>query len=278
MKGIPIFLILVSLSSCNFEAPTNSVRNTSSGGGTTDDSGDSSTGIGNCTSKSFGSGVPDWISDNFNCVQVTVVGTNYQFVSNDIPEHNSAYFPTTDSRYESSMPVGRAVNPNQISEQSYTFTIPITPVFGGGTATSFDAIGVATDGIVFYNNEAAPGDTLAAEIATLDNANAHPTNTGSYHYHIEPLKITNDDSKIIGILRDGYTVFGRKCPATNDYPGNNGDALDSFNGHTAETGITGLGIVYHYHVFDIASDDGDGVSEPVITDTYRGTPGSMVSN
>ena len=99
---------------------------------------------------------------------------------------------------------------------------------------------------------------------------------GSYHYHIEPVEVTDNDAKLIGILRDGFPVFGKKCPATNDYPGNNGDSLDTKNGHTANTGITGLGTIYHYHVYNIASDDGDGVSEPVITDTYNGTPGTMI--
>lgn len=278
MKTLIIFLSFISLVSCNMSAPTNASRRSTEGGSTGGGTSGGSTGVGNCTSTSFGFGVPDWIQDNFNCVRVTIDGSNYKFETNDIPMHNSAYFPTDDSRYESSMPVGRAVNPNQISEQNYTFLIPITPVFGSGTATSLDAIGVATDGVVFYNNEAAPGDTLAAEIATLDNANAHPTNTGSYHYHIEPVEITNNDSKLIGVLRDGFPVFGRKCPATNDYPGNNGDSLDNFNGHIADTGITGLGTIYHYHVYDIGTDDGDGISEPVITDTYRGIPGTMTNN
>lgn len=242
--------------------------------GTTDSTSSSDgddSGVGSCLSKSFGSGVPDWIADNFDCVQVTKSGSYYVFKTNDIPEHDSAYFPDDDSRYTSSMPSGRSTNPNEISEQSYTFTIPVTPASSGGTATSGDAIGVAVDGVVFYNNEAAAPDTLANEIATLDTANAHPTNTGSYHYHIEPTEITDDDTKIIGILRDGYPVFGRKCPSTNTYPSD----LDTYNGHTADTGISGLDTIYHYHVADIASDDSDGVSEPVITDTYYGTPGSM---
>lgn len=238
----------------------------------------SASSVGNCTSKSFGTGVPDWIADNFKCVQVSVVGSNYQFITNDIPEHNSAYFPSNDSRYISTMPTGRAVNPNNIEEQSYTFNIPTGPVAGAGSATSGDAIGVSIDGVVFFNNEAAAPDTLANEIATLDTANAHPTGNGSYHYHIEPVEISDNDVKLIGVLRDGFPVFGRKCPATNDYPGNNADSLDTKNGHIAATGIVGLGTIYHYHVADIASDDGDGVSEPVITDTYNGSPGTMVHN
>lgn len=173
------------------------------------------------------------------------------------------------------MPSGRSVNPNQISEQSYTLTIPSSPASSGGVATSGNAIGVAIDGVVFFNNEAAAPDTLSDEVDTLDTANAHPTGSGAYHYHIEPTEITSDDAKLIGILRDGYPVFGRKCPETNDYPGTGTAALDSYNGHTANTNITGLGTIYHYHLADMS---GDGVTETVVTDTYYGTPGSMVNN
>jgi len=237
----------------------------------------SSTGssVGNCLTKSFGAGVPGWISDNFDCVQVTVSGGNYVFVTNDIPEHNSAYFPSSDNRYTSAMPSGRNVNPNNISEQSYTLTIPSSPSASGGVATSGNAIGVAIDGIVFYNNQAAAPDTLANEVATLDTANGHPTAGGAYHYHVEPTEITDNDSKLIGVMRDGYPIFGKKCPTDGNLPGVGSPALDAHNGHTSNTGITGLSTIYHYHLGDIS---GDGVTDVVVTDEYYGTPGTMVHN
>lgn len=241
---------------------------TSDGGGDSSSSDDNGNDLGNCLDKSFGSDVPDWIANNFDCVQVTKSGSNYVFKTNNIPMHNSAYFDEDDSRYESSMPSGRAVNPNRIGEVNYTFTIPVTPSSGDDVDTEYNAIGVAIDGLVFFNNQAAAPDTLANEVATLDNGNGHPTNTGAYHYHIEPLEITDNDTKLIGILRDGYAVFGKKCPSTNTAPSD----LDARNGHTADTGITGLGTIYHYHLGVLA---GDGVDEEVITDTYYGSPGTM---
>lgn len=225
----------------------------------------------NCLSSSFGSGVPDWIANNFDCVQVTSDGTYYTFTTNDVPEHKSAYFDTDHENYTSEMPSGRSVNPNQIGEQNYVFTIPVNPTAGAGVATDMNAIGVATDGVVFFNNQAASPDTLEDEVETLDTANGHPTDVGAYHYHIEPVEITDDDTNLIGVLRDGFPVFGQKCPATNTYPSD----LDTKNGHTANTGISGLGTIYHYHVADMA---GDSVSTAVITDTYNGTPGSMTNN
>lgn len=228
----------------------------------------------NCLTKSFGNGVPAWISENFACVQVTVSGSNYVFSTNDIPNHKSAYFGSSDSRYEA-VPADKKQNPNFISEQNYSLTVPTSPaVAGTATDAAMDAIGVSVNGVVFYNNEAAPGDSLAAEVESFDGYNGHPTQTGSYHYHVEPTYITNDDTKLIGILLDGFAVFGRKCPATNAYPTD----LDGNNGHIAATGISGLDTIYHYHVADLSGANDDGVSIPVITGSYAGTPGTFTNN
>lgn len=273
MKKLVVLFFTLFLSSCIQQPLTEEEKEKSTFGYE-----DTESEAGNCLTKSFGAGVPGWIVDNFECVQVTMSGGNYKFVTNDIPEHNSAYFDDDDHRYTSEMPWGRRTNPNEISEQNYVMYITSAPSSSGGIATNMDAIGIAVDGVVFYNNQAAAPHTLANEIYTLDTANGHPTHTGAYHYHIEPVEITNNDSKLIGVLRDGFPVFGRKCPTNNLYPGNGTAALDNYNGHTSDTGIDGLDTIYHYHVADIASDDGDGVSEPIITDTYYGTPGIMTRN
>ena len=241
------------------------------GGSTTGTVVDAST---TCLTKSFATGVPQWISDNFDCVQVTVSGSNLLLTTNDVPNHNSAYFSSTDSRYEA-VPSGNTANPNAISAQNYQMTVPGTPaVAAAATDTAMDAIGIATNGVVFYNNEAAPGDSLEAEVSSFDNYNGHPTNTGSYHYHIEPTYLTNDGADLIGVLMDGFAVFGRKCPSTSTYPTD----LDTNNGHTADTGVTGLGSIYHYHVADLTGTADDGIAIPVITGSYAGTPGSFTNN
>ncbi|MAZ49074.1 MAG: hypothetical protein CME65_10955 [Halobacteriovoraceae bacterium] len=263
MKYLGLFLLVSMVVSCGVEQTTSSSSSTSSSS------------VGDCLDSSFGSGVPDWIKNNFDCVQVSVVGSSYKFVTNDVPMHNSAYFPSDHSRYLATMDSGRSVNPNEISAQNYTMYIPISPNTVA-TTTDMNAIGVATDGVVFYNNQAASPDTLANEVATLDPANGHPTNTGSYHYHINPDEITNDDSNLIGIARDGYAVFGEKCPTDGNLPGVGTSSLDSYNGHTSNTGVTGLGTIYHYHLND---ESGDGVSTVIVVgDSYRGSPGTMTNN
>lgn len=232
-----------------------------------EESDSSSSSIGSCTSNYFGAGVPAWISSNFSCANVVVSGAFYVFTVNDIPNHNSYYFGSSDSRYES-MSGG---NPNVISEQNYTFNIPITPNTTGQSTTG-DAIGVATNGVVFFNDEAAPGDTLAAEVSTFDALAGHPTGGGVYHYHSEPTYLSSNDANIIGVLRDGYAVFGQLCPDNNLSPGSGTAALDGNNGHTANTRVTGLGSIYHYHINDL----GQGIK--VVTGDYYGAPGTFTNN
>lgn len=269
MHKILPFLILFASIACGpkeeEEKPAKPDQGTTSDGGVA--------GI-TCLTKSFSSEVPSWISDNFDCVQVSKSGSNYVFATNDIPNHNSAYFGSSDSRYEA-VPSGNSANPNFIGQQNYQMTLPASPAkASSATDTTYDAIGIATNGVVFYNNEAAPGDTLENEVVTFDNYAGHPTDIGSYHYHIEPTALTNDGSDLIGILMDGFPVFGKKCPATGAAPTD----LDGNNGHEADTKISGLDTIYHYHVADLSGAYDDGVGIAVITGSYGGTPGSFTNN
>ena len=198
-------------------------------------------------------------------------GDNLQFNTNDIPNHDSAYFGEDDSRY-AEVPEGNRANNNSIIEQDITLTMPASPaVADSATETGMGPIGVAVNGVVFFNNEAAPGDSLEEELTTFDSYAGHPTGTGTYHYHSEPSFLSNDDDSLIGILLDGFPVFGRKCSSTGTYPTD----LDENNGHTHDTGINGLDSIYHYHLGVI---DGDGVDVPVVTGSYAGSPGNRTED
>jgi hypothetical protein len=170
-----------------------------------------------CTS-SFGTGVADFISKTFTCVTVTVSGTNYVFKTSSVPTYKSYYWGSTSSLYESALYSNSSKtntgNPNKILTQNYTITVPIQNITQTAPASEMGPIGVATNGIVIYNDYAAPGDSLATEYYTFDTAQGHPTNTGSYHYHVEPPKITNSDSALVGIAMDGYLIFGKKHDTT----------------------------------------------------------------
>src|SRR5205823_11194833 len=95
--------------------------------------------------------------------------------------------------------------------------------------------------VALFSNVAAPGDDIYLEAATFDPCRAHPTQTGVYHYHSEPYAISSNDSNLIGVMRDGYFVYGRK-DADGSTP-----ALDAAGGHTGTTPDSATP-VYHYHV------------------------------
>jgi len=162
-----------------------------------------------CTS-SFGTGVADFIAKTFSCGTVTASGTNYIFKTTSIPTYKSYYWGSTSSGYESTLySTSNYGNPNTIIAQSYTITVPITSTSITAPAAAMGAIGVATNGIVLYNDVAAPGDSLSTEYYTFDSAQGHPTDTGSYHYHVEPPKLTLTDNVLVGIAMDGYLIFGK---------------------------------------------------------------------
>lgn len=239
-----------------------------------------------CTTT-IGTGVADWVKNSFTCVTVSVSGSNYVFKSTSVPNYNSYYFGSSSSSYESSLyATTNYGNPNLISAQSVSLTIPISTTNATATATSYGTIGLATNGISLYNDQAAPGDSLSTEYATFDTAQGHPTNTGSYHYHVEPPKISNSDTKLVGILQDGYLVFGKyhnasdtsstnntsgftlssatsstKCTSTpNDLPSTWSELANyrSTTGHTSSNS-------YHYHV-----NNGSGVNGIIISGKYIG--------
>lgn len=161
--------------------------------------------------------MPEWIQTSFTCVTVSVSGSNYVFKFNSVPTYKSIYWGSSNANYESTMYVNsgqsNSANPNLIKSQNYTLTVPINNQNTVATTSGFGMIGVSTNGIAIYNDQAAPGDSLSTEYYTFDSAQGHPTNTGAYHYHVEPPKISNNDSKLVGIAKDGYLIFGKKHDA-----------------------------------------------------------------
>ncbi len=243
-----------------------------------------------CTS-SFGTGVADFVSKTFKCVTVTVSGTNYVFKTSSLPTYKSYYWGSTSAGYESSLYKNSTKsnygNPNKILAQNHTITVPINNTTTTAPTSASGAIGVTTNGIVIYNDQAAPGDSLSTEYYTFDTSQGHPTSTGSYHYHVEPPKITNTDSALVGIAMDGYLIFGKlhdtttsntfnfslaatssttKCtsnpttlPTTWAYKSN----YETNTSHTAGTNE------YHYHV-----NNGSEVNGIILSTKLIGTAGT----
>lgn len=179
-------------------------------------------------------------------VNVYMDGTRVVIESDGVPDHTSPYF--TDSRYAAydGTNTNFNLNPNRISEQSFTFTIPADPQEASSkSATPLGAIGVAVNGVAIFNQYAGPNQPLTNEIDSFDQNNGHPQQSGVYHYHIEPLSLTlqNGGDALVGFLLDGFPVYG---PVENGQAVVNSD-LDAYHGHDGVTSDFPNGI-YHYHI------------------------------
>ena len=181
-------------------------------------------------------------------VTVTCDGDEIVIVANGVPNHMSPYFDEADSRhaaYNGDNPQFR-LNPNRIAEQNMTFRIPKNPQLDPNhEATPLGPIGISLNGVPFFNQYAAMRAPLTNEINSFDQYNGHPAQAGQYHYHIEPLYLTETEGKdgLLGFLLDGYPVYG---PLENGTTLSSDD-LDDYHGHEGTTADYPEGI-YHYHI------------------------------
>jgi hypothetical protein len=186
----------------------------------------------------------------YGATSITFDGTWVTIKCNALPDHKSAYYPTTNPLYEafSGTTFGGFTfnqNPNSISTQNITLKIPVNPVAAATHATTpMGVMGVALNGVPFFNQYAAGGSPLTNEITSFDQWWGHPQMTGMYHYHVEPKYLTTvkaTSSSLMGFLLDGFPVYGPKETNGSDPTG-----LDVYHGHTHVTADYPAGI-YHYH-------------------------------
>ena len=228
-----LFTLIIGLAACNVEDdPTQSFDNTD---------------------------LPFGYSKFLSNVEVYVDGNEVVINSDGLPNHGSPYFDSSSDMYEAYTGTNASwhQNPNDISEQTLTFRIPLNPAEASNkTATPMGPIGVAINGIPLFNQYAAGGADLTGEINSFDQYNGHPQQTGQYHYHIEPLFLTAErgEEALVGYLLDGFPVYG---PRENGAVIDNSD-LDSYHGHFGSTPEYPDGI-YHYHFTSTAPYlNGDG--------------------
>ena len=200
-------------------------------------------------------------------VSVTLEGDEIVLRANGVPDHGSPYFGRGDSRYEAyngPNPQFRQ-NPNLIQEQNLVLRIPRNPeVDPSHPATPMGPIGLALNGVPFYNQYAAMRAPLTQEINGFDQYNGHPQQQGGYHYHIEPLWLTAENGKdaLLGFLLDGFPVYG---PMEGGVLVTNAD-LDDYHGHVTPTAEYPEGI-YHYHIT---------AEDPYLNGTgFYGVPGTV---
>ena len=124
----------------------------------------------------------------------SIDNNNITFNTDNLPNHSSPYWPTSNDLYEeyNGSNSNFRINPNKIEAQNISITVPKNPSESiAKLATSLGAIGVARNGVVFYNQYAGPNNQpLTNEINSFDQWLGHPTGQSAYHYHIEPLYLT----------------------------------------------------------------------------------------
>ena len=181
-----------------------------------------------------------------SAVTVSTSGNSVILKSNGLPDHKTPYWGVGNALYED-FPTGYHANVNtSMTSHNYSMTIPVTPDLASThEATSLGAIGMAINGVPIYNDREGGNVALdALTITTFDYSGAHPGPGQDYHYHTTGRYTTQDDAKLIGFLRDGFPIYGRK-DTTGVYP-----TLDTYGGHTGPTQDFPTGI-YHYHASNV---------------------------
>ncbi len=222
-------------------------------------------------------------SDNFS---IYVNGDEVVIESNGLPNHTSPYWSNTMERTINGITTPAAATnhalfveptvtsydnmaPGNIDDfnGSYTLRVPVSPsTASSSTATGLGAIGMAVSGSMIYNDEEGPNVPLENAVGSLDYTAAH-TGPQSYHYHLEPKAWTEDDEELVGIISDGFFIYGRKCNSTGDYPTD----LDSSGGHTSTTQHNDEA-EYHYH---IENSTYLGQYYIIFPGDYQGTPNAI---
>jgi hypothetical protein len=162
----------------------------------------------------------------------------------NIPNHPTAEFPE------------RRGNPSFIQEHEYTYYLPLNPVRNAkavamdknnsNRALPMGAIGIAINGVVFYN----PFDAGMQDATDMmDRCCGHPSPDNRYHYHKYPVCVKSpfadegeEHSPLIGWAFDGFPIYGPyegKGVMAKDSKDN---PLNEFNVHFDE--VRG----WHYHV------------------------------
>jgi YHYH protein len=192
--------------------------------------------------------VPTVFSSNFkSSVTLSSDGKTLTAKSKGVPDHKSPYWESTNSLWEAQT-TGQVVNPGSLQSQTFVMSIPISPVAASSKEeTSLGPIGMALNGVAIYNDR--EGGNVPVDAGTLksfDRAGAHSGPGGLYHYHFSGDFTSKDDAKLIGWLRDGFPIYGRKCSSTGTYA----TGLDSNGGHTTTTTEYSTAI-YHYHCSNV---------------------------
>jgi hypothetical protein len=193
----------------------------------------------NLTTKAIVDGSVTWN----NQFTIALNGATRDFTTNILPDHPTGTYPVdaNDDAYQYDR------NPNSISEQSLTFSLPANPTLAVSPNCVGGEIGILLSGVVLFNAFDAGGrDALAHE--TQDACDGHPQQSGVYHYHNLSDCVEDEGtghSNLVGYAWDGFGIFGLRGEDGGIMT--NAD-LDECHGHTHLIEWDGQQVeMYHYH-------------------------------
>ena len=201
-------------------------------------------------------------------ISIYASGDDITIETDGMPDHTSPYWSPDHELYVDAT-VADMLVPGYIDDftGSYTLTVPASPeLASSSSATGLGPVGIAVSGAPIYNDEEGQNVPIDDAVGGLDYTGAH-TGPQSYHYHLEPAAWSIDDDALIGIIADGFLLYGRQCASTGGYP----DDLDASGGHTATTQHFDTEM-YHYHIENEAYL---GAHYLLFAGDYQGTPGSI---
>jgi hypothetical protein len=139
-------------------------------------------------------------------------------------------------------------NPNTISPQTVTLTLPVPSAANKASCLPMGMIGIAANGVTIFNAlDDSHRDAVAHEAQDL--CDGHPQRRGIYHYHSIPDCLTGktaaSQEKLVGYALDGFPILGPR--SENGKLLTDAD-LDACHGHTARITVDGKRVrTYHYH-------------------------------
>ncbi len=160
---------------------------------------------------------------------------------NDLPiSHNTGTFPV-----QSSDPAhAYDANPNNISAQSYSLSIPANPTYSATPYCMGMEVGVMLSGVPIFNGfDAGLRDAQAHELQ--DSCEGHPQGDGEYHYHgLSSCMKDTSEATVLGYAFDGFPITG---PKVADKKYLTTEDLDECHGITSEIIMDGKKkVTYHY--------------------------------
>ncbi len=201
-------------------------------------------------------------------VSVQADGDNVSIRSTGLPDHKSPYWGEGHELYEDFPGTNHANMNTTMTGFNYVMTIPARPAEAATKEqTALGPVGMALNGVPIYNDYEGGGVLSENAWGTFDAAGAHPGPREDYHYHCEGEYLTTDDARLIGFLRDGFPIYGRR-----DMDGAYPSDLDVNGGHIGTTADFDEA-VYHYHVSnEVYSNSGLYV---IKSGAYHGTKGTF---